>query len=332
LKLVVQIPCFNESETLEKVIREIPRDIDGIEHVEIMVIDDGSTDDTVAIAHKCGVDHVISHGANRGLAAAFRSGFERCRQIGADIVVNTDGDMQYDGSEIPKLIVPVLLGEADVVVGDRDPVNLVHFSPIKRMLQKVGSWVVSGVSKTPLPDATSGFRAYSRDALYRLTIETTFSHSLETLIQAAGKGLVVTSVAIAARRTVRQSRLAPSKRYFILRSIATIVRGVTYYRPLTFYWSLGVFMLMVGGAPMVRFLWFFFNGDGRGQIQSLVIGGALLAMGFTCMLFGVMAAQINSNRRILEGVNERLRRLESNTNCMQAKEKGQFRKPPPHIS
>jgi len=325
VKLVIQIPCYNEAENLGEVLRDIPRSIKGVDTVEVLVIDDGSSDRTRDVAIKNGADHLVVHPQNMGLAAAFRAGFEKCRRLGADIVVNTDGDNQYDSAQIERLIEPVVSGLADVVVGDRAPSQLQHFSFLKRQMQKVGSRVVSHLAGMNIPDATSGFRAYSRNALYRLTIETSFSHSLETLMQAASKGLVVTSIPISARHTLRKSRLARSSRHFIWRSVASLVRLVTYYRPLSFYWTLGISLSLIGGAPMLRFLWFFLQGDGRGHVQSLVIGGALLAMGFACLLFGVMAAQIASNRRLLEELNERLRQIETD------KEKGQTKSLPPRM-
>ncbi|WP_417795809.1 glycosyltransferase family 2 protein [Terasakiella pusilla] len=310
MKLVVQIPCYNEAATLADVIKDIPRKIVGVDCIEILVIDDGSRDESYNIAKECQVDHIIRHPVNNGLADAFRSGLDRCRELDADIVVNIDADNQYDAKEIPMLVQPILKQHCDVVVGNRDPSNLAHFSFAKRVMQKLGSRVVSILSKIDIPDATSGFRAYSKDALFKLTIETDFSHSLETLVQARWKGLRVISLPIRARHTERASRLASSNREFVFKSIATLVRVVTFYRPLSFYWSLGAFMGLLGTAPMMRFLWFFFNGDGRGHIQSLVIGGTFVIIGTSCLLFGVLANQINSNRRLLEETNERLRRMD----------------------
>lgn len=311
MKLVVQIPCYNEEATIARVLKEIPREIKGVDQVEVLLIDDGSTDETIKVAQQAGVDHIVQLPFNNGLAAAFRAGFEKCRELGADIVVNTDGDGQYPSYSIADLIAPILNGTADLVVGDRNPGKLEHFSFLKRQLQRMGSRVVSVLAKQPIADATSGFRAYSHDALFKLTIETDFSHSLESLIQASWKGLKVRFIPIEAQATERKSRLAPSKRHFILKSLSTMLRVVTYYRPLAFFGILGSLMMLVGSAPIFRFLWFFANGDGRGHIQSLVIGGTLSVAGFVCLLFGVLAVQINSSRRLIEESNERLRRLES---------------------
>lgn len=310
MKLIIQIPCYNEADSLPDVLAEVPRTIPGVDEIEVVVIDDGSDDGTAEVAWACGADHVIRHPVNRGLAAGFRSGLDYCRRRGADVAVNTDGDGQYRGEDIPALIAPVLQGQADVVVGNRDPAKLAHFSPSKRMMQHLGSRVVSLLARTRVPDATSGFRAYSRQAIMRLTIETTFSHSLETLVQASWKGLEVMSRPVGARLTERRSRLASSTLDFVVRSLLSLMRVVILYRPLALFWSLGLAASVTGTAPVVRFLWFYAQGDGRGHIQSLVIGGTLLMIGFACLLIGLLADQVNGNRRLLEEISERVRGLE----------------------
>jgi glycosyltransferase involved in cell wall biosynthesis len=308
--LVIQIPCHNEADTLPGVVRELPRRIEGVEAVRVVVIDDGSTDGTAEAARVAGADHVIRHPIRRGLAAAFRSGIEYCRKAGADIVVNTDGDGQYRGADVAHLVALVVAKQADVVVGDRNPGGLPHFSPFKRAMQWLGSRIVSMLARTPLPDVTSGFRAYSRQAIMRLTIETSFSHSLETLVQATWKGLEVRSLPVDARQTHRRSRLSPSSLHFIARQSVTLLRVMVLYRPLTLFWTLGFGMIAIGAAPVIRFLWFYTQGDGGGHIQSLVIGGTLLMMGAACVLFGLLADQVNGNRRLLEDISERVRTLE----------------------
>lgn len=311
MKLIVQIPCYNESKTIADVISAIPSQIPGIDTIETVVIDDGSTDSSAECAEKAGATHILKHHRNLGLATAFSSGIEKCRKLGADIVVNIDADGQYDPQEIPPLIAPILDQTADLVIGDRCPAQLSHFSPVKRFMQMLGSKVVSNLSRLPIPDATSGFRAYSTKAINRLTIETTFSHSLETILQAHQKKLVVKSIPIEACHTPRKSRLAKSSCHFVIKSVITILRVITYYRPLPLYWGCGFLLMFIGGLPLARFLWFFFvQNNGSGHIQSLVIGGALLAIGFTTLLFGMLADQTNKSRRILEDISARLYDLE----------------------
>ncbi|KJE35854.1 hypothetical protein UF64_07005 [Thalassospira sp. HJ] len=312
MKLIVQIPCYNEESSIADVLMAVPKQIDGIKTIETVVIDDGSTDGSAQVARDAGATYVLQHHQNLGLATAFTSGMKKCRELGADIVVNIDADGQYNAAEIPILIAPIREKSADLVIGNRRPDKLEHFSLSKRFMQKLGSRIVSSLSRLNIPDTTSGFRAYSREALYRLTIETNFSHSLETILQAHQKKLVVCSVPISAAHTQRQSRLAKSSYHFVCRSIVTILRVITYYRPLPLYWGLGGVLILVGSSSFLRFLWFYFvSQDGEGHIQSLVIGGSFIAIGFTTLLFGTLADQTNKNRRILEDISARLHILEN---------------------
>jgi glycosyltransferase involved in cell wall biosynthesis len=307
---VVQIPCFNEERTLPETVADVPRQIDGVDRVEILVVDDGSTDRTAEVARSLGVDHVVRHATNRGLASAFQTGLDAALRLGADVVVNTDADNQYAGSDIPALVRPILEGRADLVVGDRGPGSLAHFSPSKRLLQRIGSWVVRRLSGLEVPDAVSGFRALSRHAALRTTIVTSFSYTTEQLIQAGNRGLAVVSVPVTVNPDTRPSRLMTSLPGFILSTAATMVRTYTLYKPLRVYSILGFAISAVGLAPIVRFLYFYAIGDGAGHVQSLVLGGALLTIGFITFLFGILAELVSSNRQLLETTLEKVRRLE----------------------
>jgi glycosyltransferase involved in cell wall biosynthesis len=313
MKLIVQIPCHNEAETLPRVVAEIPRHIEGIEAVEVLVIDDGSTDDTVRIAYACGVDHVVSHPYRRGLAAAFQTGLDTALGLGADIVVNTDGDHQYPGAEIPRLLAPILNRGADLVIGDRQPATIGEFSPLKRALQVWGSWIVRLASGTQVPDATSGFRAYSREAALRLNVFTRYTYTLETIIQAGKKGLRVAHIVVPINPKLRPSRLVRNNWDYVKRSAATIVRLYTLYEPLrTFAW-LSLPFIVVGLALVIRFLYFYIVGDAVGVarfVQSVVIGSAALIMGLLVLLFGVLADLVGANRWLLEDIMYRVKRLE----------------------
>ncbi len=309
-KLIVQIPCFNEEETLAQTIADVPREIAGVDQVEILVIDDGSTDRTSDIARKAGADHVIRNGVNKGLARSFQRGLDTALTLGADIIVNTDGDNQYCGADIPKLVAPVLAGEADMVVGDRRTQEIAYFSPLKRFLQKFGSRFVGGLAGADIADAVSGFRAFSRKAAMSVTVRSSFSYTTETLIQAGRKRLTITSVPIATNKVERPSRLFRSIPQFLSRTGRTMLRAYAMYQPLTIFLALGVVLMAAGAAPIVRFLIHYFAGDGEGMIQSLVIGGALFLMGGVCVMFALIADLIAYNRMLLEETLERVRKLE----------------------
>jgi glycosyltransferase involved in cell wall biosynthesis len=310
MKLIVQIPCLNEADTLEDTLADIPRQIDGVDKVEIMVIDDGSTDDTVAVARACGVDHILINRNNLGLARTFRRGLDACLHLGADIIVNTDGDNQYAGADIPKLIQPILEGRADVVVGDRKTGLNQEFSPLKRLLQRVGSHVVRTLSEVDVPDAVSGFRAISRAAALRLNIVSPFSYTTEMLIQVGKKHMAVTSVPVATNPKTRESRLFRSISGFIAKQLTTIVRMYAMYQPLRVFFVIGTGLSIVGLLPVLRFLYFYAIGSGDGHIQSLVLGGVLILMGFMAYLAGLVADLISFNRQLIEFTLEKVRMLE----------------------
>lgn len=311
MKVIVQIPCFNEESTLPQTLADIPRQIDGVDRVEVLVIDDGSTDGTSDVARRHGADHVVRHARNQGLGRAFRTGLDASLRLGADIVVNTDADNQYAGSAIPALIRPILEGRAEIVVGDRRTDQVAHFSPGKKRLQRLGSLVVRELSGTSVPDAVSGFRALSRSAALRLNIVSTFSYTIEMLIQAGKERMAVSSVPVAVNPQTRESRLFRSVPQFLLQSLATMVRTYTMYKPLRVFTFLGLTLLVVGVLPVARFLFFYLQGQGNGHVQSLVLGGALVVVGFVSLLIGVVADLIAFNRTLLESLLEKVRRLES---------------------
>jgi glycosyltransferase involved in cell wall biosynthesis len=309
-KLIIQIPCFNEAESLPVTLLAIPRRIPGIECVELLVIDDGSSDGTSDVARRWGVHHVVRHATNRGLAAAFMTGIDACLAAGADIIVNTDADGQYDGGAIPALVQPVLEGRADIVVGDRGVGDNAHFGPVKRLLQRLGTAVVRFLSRTDISDAVSGFRAISREAAQRINITTEFSYTTDMLIQAGRKRMKVVSVPVGTNRTERPSRLFKSIPQFISRQLVTIARAYTTYNPLRAFVSAGLVIAAIGALPILRFVWFWASGDGNGHLQSLVLGGALVTLGVITALLGVLADLIGANRKLLEASLKRMRHLE----------------------
>jgi glycosyltransferase involved in cell wall biosynthesis len=310
VKLIVQIPCFNEEQTLPETVADIPRHIDGIDEVEILVIDDGSRDRTVEIAREIGVDHIVRNKRNVGLARSFRKGLDACLVRGADIIVNTDGDNQYAGADIPKLVKPILERRADIVIGDRETHKIPHFSPVKKFLQYLGSGVVRRLAGIWVPDTVSGFRAFSREAAIRINIVSSFSYTIETVIQAGKRQLMVESVPISTNPKTRDSRLFKSVPHFIQNSLGTMVRMYAMYQPLRVFFYLGAAMSLLGILPIIRFLVFYFAGTGDGHIQSLLLGGVLLILGFVAFMIGLVADLISFNRQLLEMTLERVRRLE----------------------
>jgi len=310
MKLIVQIPCFNEEETLAQTVEGIPRQIPGVDAVELLVIDDGSTDRTVEVAQQVGVDHVVRHRRRRGLARAFQTGLDTALALGADLIVNTDGDNQYPGSEITKLLAPLLAGEADIVIGDRQPRQLAHYTTTKKVLHALGSVAVRRLSHTDVPDAVSGFRALTREAALRINVTSSFSYTLDMVFQAGAKRLQVASVPILTNPQTRRSRLFGSVPEFVVRSAATVLRVYAMYRPLRVFFYLGALLLLAGAVPVVRFLAFYFQGQGAGHVQSLVLGGALITVGFLTLLIGLLADLVALNRRLLEQSLQRLRALE----------------------
>ena len=310
MKLVIQIPCFNEGDHLPETLAALPRAIDGIDAIEYLVIDDGSRDGTSEVAKKLGVHHIVRHRTNRGLAAAFRSGLDRALREGADIIVNTDADNQYDGRDIAALVAPIVRGEADIVVGDRGVRDNQHFGPIKRRLQRLGSATVRTLSRTKISDAVSGFRAISREAAQRINITSDFSYTTEMLIQAGRKRMAVMSVPVRTNGAVRPSRLFRSIPHFIVNTAATMLRAWAMYNPLRAFVSVGLVAFLIGLAPIVRFLWYYFNGDGAGHVQSLIIGGVFIIFGVLAMMLGALADLIGRNRNLMEQTLERVRALE----------------------
>jgi len=310
MKLIVQIPCLNEEATLPETLRAIPRIIPGVDVVEVLVIDDGSSDRTTEVARQHGADHVVRFTRRKGLAAGFMAGLDACLKLGADIIVNTDADHQYPGHEIPRLLGPILAGEADMVVGDRGVQHLVHFSWTKRQLQTLGSWVVRWVSGTRLPDATSGFRALNREAALRINIVSEFSYTLESIIQAGKKRLAIAHLPIEARQT-RPSRLFSSTWEYVKRSGATILRIYAMYEPFKVFVVLGSLLLAGGLAAGARYAYFWvMGGDMRGHLQSAFLAVLLLILGFLTLLWGIMADLIASNRKLLEDLLYRVRKIE----------------------
>lgn len=303
LKLIIQIPALNEEATLASTIRDLPKKIKGIDEIKLLVINDGSTDNTVEVAKDSGADHLVNFTKTQGLARAFQAGLDACLKLGADIIVNTDADNQYEGSDIEKLVQPILTGKADIVVGDRMIKDLKHFSPLKRFLQLTGSWVVRNLSGTDIPDATSGFRAYSRRAAMKLNIISEFTYTLETVIQAGKKRMMITHVPIKAHKVERQSRLFKNTYNYIKRSAISLLRIYTMYEPLKIFFYIGILLSSLGILLFLRFLWFyFFTSEGGGHVQSLLFGIAFLVVGVQIFLIGLVADLIASNRKLLEQV------------------------------
>ena len=310
MKLIVQIPCYNEEETLPETVRDIPRLIEGIDEVEILVIDDGSTDKTIEVAKAAGVDHIVKNTCNKGLARTFLVGLDASLRLGADIIVNTDGDNQYKGQDIPKLIAPILKGQADIVIGDRQTDKIPHFSSTKKKLQKFGSFVVRILSKTDVPDAVSGFRAFSRDAAMQMNIVSYFSYTIETVIQAGKKDLAVTNVPIGTNPKTRESRLFQSIPKFLEHSLTTMIRTYAMYKPLRFFFYIGCLCVFGGLIPSIRFVFYYFIGEGSGHIQSLILAAILFIIGFQVFMIGLVADVISFNRKLIEETLLRVRRVE----------------------
>lgn len=302
MKLIIQIPCYNEAGTLAITLADLPRQVAGFDTVEWLIIDDGSTDDTVRVARENGVDHIISHTGNQGLARAFMSGMDACLRLGADVIVNTDADNQYNAKDIPALTVPILENRADIVVGARPIESIDNFSLTKKILQKLGSWVVRVASKTDIPDAPSGFRAMSRDAARHLVVFNDYTYTLETIIQAGQKNMVITSIPIRVNKDLRSSRLVKSIPSYIWRSLVTIIRIFVIYRPFRFFGSIGAMLFGVGFLIGLRFLWYYTQGDGEGHVQSLILASILMGMGFQAFLIAFIADLLAANRKLMEDV------------------------------
>lgn len=316
-KLIIQIPCLNEADDLPATLAALPRRIAGVDVIEYLVIDDGSTDGTAQVARQWGVQHIVSHRRNRGLAAAFRSGIDRALAEGADIIVNTDADGQYEGADIAALVQPIIEQRADIVVGDRGVADNSHFSASKRAMQKLGSAVVQGLAGVDVPDAVSGFRAISRAAAQRINITTEFSYTTDMLIQAGHKRMAIATVPVRTHAAVRPSRLFSSIPRFITQTGITMARAYTAYKPLRAFVGTGMIIAAIGLAPIIRFVWFWLHGDGDGHIQSLVLGGAFLVLGVLVAIMGMLADLVAANRKLIEESLARTRALEDQIDRLQ---------------
>jgi glycosyltransferase involved in cell wall biosynthesis len=310
MKLIIQIPCFNEALQLPATLADLPRKVPGVEVVEWLVIDDGSTDDTVEVARAHGVDHVVRLTNNKGLAAAFQAGLDACLKLGADIIVNTDADNQYYGGDIPKLVGPILRGDSDMVVGDRETDTIDHFSPQKKRLQRLGSAVVRRASDTDVPDTTSGFRAYNREAALQMQVVSKFTYTLETIIQAGKMLVAVDHVPIRTNPQTRGSRLFPSMWAYVRRNALSIFRIYTLYEPLRAFMFAAAAVALVGVVIWARFLYFFFSGEGQGHIQSLILGATLFVVAVQLAGLGVVSDILAGSRVLQQRILERVRRVE----------------------
>lgn len=310
MKLIIQIPCLNEEGTLAVAINALPRQVPGFDEVEWLVVDDGSTDSTVALARQLGVDHVIRHPVNRGLATAFMTGLGACLSLGADVIVNTDADNQYEADDIPLLTAPIVEGRADLVVGARPIDKTEHFSWIKKKLQRLGSWAVRMASGTDVTDAPSGFRAISRDTAMRLNVFNPYTYTLETIIQAGRSNLRVISVPVRTNADLRPSRLVKSIPSYVQRSLVTIVRIFVIYRPIVIFFWPGILLIGAGSLLAARFLYFYATGTGGGHVQSLVFAALFIILGTLMLMIALIADMITANRKLLETIDLRLQRAE----------------------
>ncbi len=308
-KLIIQIPCYNEAETLRTTVEALPRSIPGVGSVEVLIIDDGSADETVRVARECGVDHIVAHSHNLGLAKAFMTGIKAGLGKGADLIVNTDADNQYCADDIPKLVQPILEGRADMVIGTRPIGKIKHFSPIKKMLQWLGSWFVRRSSGVHVEDAPSGFRAFSRAAALKMNVFTDYTYTLETIIQAGREGMAVVCVPIRVNGDLRPSRLVKSIPSYISQSILTVFRIVIVYHPLRNFLFAGWLLITAGILIGARFLVYYFMGDGEGKIQSLILAAIFIGLGFQTCVLGVLADLISVNRRLLQEMQGTVRDL-----------------------
>lgn len=310
MKLIIQIPCYNEEETLHIAVGDLPKKIDGVDTIEYLIINDGSQDNTVEAARKCGVHHIVGYSKNKGLANAFMTGIDACLRLGADIIVNTDADNQYCGEDIEKLIRPILDGKAEMVIGERPIDNIDDFSPLKKKLQHLGSYVVRAVSGTDVPDAPSGFRAYSRETAMKLNVVSRYTYTLETIIQAGHKNVALESVPIRTNPQLRKSRLFKSMGAYIKRSVSTMFRIFLMYRPFKLFATVGSIIFALGAVLGCRFLYFYFTGTGDGHIQSLILTAVLLMIGFQTITLGLLADVISANRKLIEDVQYRVRKMD----------------------
>ncbi len=310
MKLIIQIPCYNEEQTLPQTFEDLPRSIKGIDEIEYLIIDDGSTDNTVKVAKELGIHHVVCFKQNKGLAAGFMAGIDACLRLGADIIVNTDADNQYFGADIKNLVKPIVDGQYDIVIGSRPIDETEHFSHKKKVLQHLGSWVVRKASKTDIPDAPSGFRAYSRKAAMKLNVINKYTYTLETIIQAGQNKIAIASTPIRTNPEIRKSRLFKSMYSYIKRSSSTIVRAYMMYSPLKFFCIIGAIIFIIGLAIAMRFFILYVNGHGGGHIQSILLSIVLMLLGFQTFITGLQADLIAANRKLLEDIQYRVRKLD----------------------
>jgi glycosyltransferase involved in cell wall biosynthesis len=310
MKLIIQIPCFDEEHTLPATLAELPREVPGVDEVEWLVIDDGSSDRTIEVARAGGVDHIVRLTNNKGLAAAFQAGLDACLKLGADIIVNTDADNQYRGADVSRLVAPLLAGEADMVIGNRETDQIEHFSPLKKRLQRWGSAVVRRASGTSVPDTTSGFRAYNREAALQLQVVSKFTYTLESIIQAGKMLVAVEHVPIRTNEQSRESRLFPSMWAYVRRNTVSIFRIYTLYEPLRVFLAAATVVALIGAVIWVRFLWFFFSGEGQGHIQSLILGSTLFIVAVQLAALGVLGDILAGSRVLQQRILERVRRVE----------------------
>lgn len=310
MKLIIQIPCYNEAETLEIALNDLPKNIDGIDEIEYLIINDGSKDATVEVAKKWGVHYVVNFKRNKGLAKGFMAGLDACLRNGADIIVNTDADNQYDGADIEKLVRPIIEGKTDIVIGERPIDDTEHFSPLKKKLQHFGSYVVRKASKSDIPDAPSGFRAYSREAAMRMNVINEYTYTLETIVQAGRTKIAQTSVPIKTNPELRKSRLFNSMFGYVKKSMLTILRAFMMYKPMRFFNTIGALIMTCGVALGIRFLVYLFIGEGTGHIQSLILTSMLILVGFQTFLIGLQADLIAANRKLIEDVQYHVRKMD----------------------
>ena len=310
MKLIIQIPCYNEAETLEIALNDLPKQIEGIDEIEYLIINDGSKDNTVEVARNWGVNYVVDLKRNKGLAKGFMAGLDACLRNGADIIVNTDADNQYCADDIEKIVRPILEGKTDIVIGARPVDDTEHWSPLKKKLQHFGSWVVRKASRSDIPDAPSGFRAYSREAAMRLNVVNEYTYTLETIVQAGRSKIAMESVPIRTNAELRPSRLFSSMFGYVKKSMLTILRAFMMYRPLMVFSIIGSIIFALGLAIGIRFLFYFFGGSGAGHMQSLILASTLMLLGFQTFIVGLLADIISANRKILEDVQYHVRKLD----------------------
>ena len=311
MKPFIQIPCYNEAGTLHITLKELPREVEGFDEVKWLIIDDGSTDNTAEVAKVNGVDHIVRFIKNQGLARAFIAGLNACIKLGADVIINIDADNQYNAADIPKIVEPILEGEADFVIGTRPIDTITHFSLFKKILQKIGSWVVRVVSRTDIPDASSGFRAITRKAAMQLNVFNYYTYTLETIIQAGQKNMAIVSVPVRVNEDLRPSRLVKSIPSYLRNSIVTIMRIIVVYKPFQFFISVGLILFSIGFIIGSRFIFYYITGNGAGHIQSLILASILLGIGFQIMLVAFVADLMAVNRKLMEDMQYRIREIEN---------------------